>query len=60
MASAGELTGEWIVYARHEGVNYYLCLGKHDSHDDHLRSHIDGICCKEFPFLTALLRTMET
>jgi hypothetical protein len=55
MAGAGELTGEWIVYAQHEGANYYLCLGKHDSHDDHLRSHIDVICCQEFPFLAALL-----
>lgn len=57
MASAAELTGEWIVYAQHEGANYYLCLGRHDSGDDYLRSQIDAICCQEFPFLATLLPT---
>jgi hypothetical protein len=55
MASAAELTGEWIVYAQHEGSNYYLCLGRHDSGDDYLRSQLDAICCQEFPFLMDLL-----
>jgi len=55
MATAAELTGEWIVYAQHDGANYYLCLGRHDSGDDYLRSQIDAICCQEFPFLTTLL-----
>jgi hypothetical protein len=55
MASAAELTGEWIVYAQHDGANYYLCLGRHDSGDDYLRNQIDAICCQEFPFLTTLL-----
>ncbi len=56
LASAEELTGEWIVYVEHDGVNYYLCLGMHDKnrHDD-LRKQIDTVCCHEFPFLTALL-----
>jgi hypothetical protein len=58
MASAAELTGEWIVYAQHDGANYYLCLGRHDSGDDYLRSQIDTICCQEFPFLTALLPSL--
>jgi hypothetical protein len=55
LANAKALTGEWIVYAQHNGQNYYLCLGRHDSGDDYLRSQIDAICCQEFPFLTALL-----
>jgi len=55
MATAAELTGEWIVYAQHDGANYYLCLGRHDSGDDYLRSQIDAICRQEFPFLTTLL-----
>ena len=59
MASAGELTGEWIAYAQHEGANYYLCLGRHDSGDDYLRSQIDAICCQEFPFLSTLLPLIE-
>ena len=56
LAGAAELTGEWLVYARHEGANYYLCLGKHNpSEHDHIREQIDAVCCKEFPFLTTLL-----
>ena len=50
------LTGEWIIYAQHEGKNYYLCLGTHDTttHED-LRRQIDAVCCLEFPFLNGLL-----
>lgn len=50
------LTGEWLLYAEHEGQKYYLCLATHDSasHDE-VRRRIDAICCAEFPFLAELL-----
>jgi hypothetical protein len=49
------LTGEWLIYAMHEGRSYYLCLGRHDGNDGELRTQIDAICCQEFPFLKELL-----
>jgi hypothetical protein len=49
------MTGEWLVYAIHEGQNYYLCLGTHKSGDDALRQQIDLICVPEFPFLKEIL-----
>lgn len=49
------LTGEWIIFAQHQGKNYYLCLGRHKSGDDFLRSQIDEVCVREFPFLTDIL-----
>ena len=50
------MTGEWIIYAKHEGENYYLCLATHDEATHALvRQQINAICCKEFPFLSALL-----
>jgi hypothetical protein len=49
------LTGEWLLFAKYEGKNYYLCLGKHNSGDDVLRSQIDAICLQEFPFLKDIL-----
>ena len=49
------LTGEWLIFAQYEGKNYYLCLGKHESGDDLLRSQIDTICLQEFPFLKDIL-----
>jgi hypothetical protein len=50
------LTGQWIIYAQHNGRNYYLCLGTHDKNQhESLRQQIDAICCQEFPFLRALL-----
>lgn len=52
---AGEMTGEWIVYAIYEGQNYYLCLGTHKSGDDALRQQIDLTCVPEFPFLREIL-----
>ena len=56
LANDEALTGEWIIYAQHDGENYYLCLGTHEKnqHED-LRKQIDAVCCQEFPFLTTLL-----
>ena len=47
-------TGEWIIYAQHEGKNYYLCLGHHDSGDADLHRQIEAVCCAEFTFLRQL------
>jgi hypothetical protein len=56
LAAAQALTGEWIVYARHEGQNYYLSLATHESSThDRVRQQIDALCCQEFPFLAKLL-----
>lgn len=56
LAEAQAITGEWLVFAKHEGKNYYLCVTTHDkSTHDHLRKQIDEVCCKEFPFLANLL-----
>jgi len=53
------LTGEWLVYAKNEGKNYYLCLGTHErSWHKNLREQIDKLCCLEFPFLSALLSSV--
>ncbi|WP_221899383.1 hypothetical protein [Xanthomonas sp. GW] len=49
------LTGEWLIFAKHEGKNYYLSLGKHNSGDDLLRSQINAVCLQEFPFLQNIL-----
>jgi hypothetical protein len=53
-ASTATLTGEWIVYAVHEGRNFFLCLGRHGD-DEAIRAKIDTICRTEFPFLSDLL-----
>ncbi|MCP2089332.1 UNVERIFIED_ORG: hypothetical protein J2Y81_005419 [Paraburkholderia sediminicola] len=50
------MTGEWLVFAKHEGRNYYLAVTTHDSSaHPQIRQQIDTICCHEFPFLTKLL-----
>jgi hypothetical protein len=54
------LTGEWIIFAQHEGKNYYLCLGRHQGGDDFMRSQIDAVCVSEFPFLAQLLTNNGT
>lgn len=51
------LTGEWIVFAKHEGRNYYLTLATHDkTTHEHERQQIENICYREFPFLEEILR----
>jgi hypothetical protein len=59
LKSRNALTGEWLIFAKHEGKNYYLSLGKHNS-DDLLRSQIDAICVQEFPFLKEILNPSST
>ncbi|WP_374439783.1 hypothetical protein [Pseudomonas panipatensis] len=56
---SSELTGEWIVYAIHEGRNYYLSLGTHATGDENLRRQIDSACVPEFPFLQDILVPFE-
>lgn len=52
---AAKLTGERLIFARHQNANYYLAIGCHDEGDERLRDQIDQICRPEFPFLSNLL-----
>ena len=55
------MTGEWLMFAKHEGQNYYLAITTHNS-DAHtqIRQQIDSVCCTEFPFLSKLLEDAES
>lgn len=56
LAEKQALSGEWIVFAKHGGQNYYLTIATHDiSTHDRVREQIDQVCCQEFTFLTQLL-----
>jgi hypothetical protein len=60
LREAKRLTGEWIIFAKHEGLNYYLTLATHDkTTHEHERQQIENICYREFPFLEELLRNEE-
>lgn len=55
----GRLTGDWIVFAKHEGRNYYLCLARHDEPDADIFNRIKAGCVAEFPFLRAQLKLAD-
>ncbi len=60
LREAESLTGEWIVFAKHERLNYYLTLATHDkTTHEHERQMIENICYREFPFLEEMLRNEE-
>jgi hypothetical protein len=46
------LTGEWIVFARHQGLNYYLTLGRHGE-DEEIWKRCRA-CAPDFPELSIL------
>lgn len=50
-AGDGNLTGEWIVFAKHEGKNYYLCLATHGTEDSSIFNNIRVACWPQFSFL---------
>lgn len=52
-ASSNKLTGEWIVFAKEDGKNYYLCLNTHNADDQQVADRIKQHCTREFPFLSA-------
>lgn len=50
------LTGEWIIYAKHQGQNYYLCASKHTTRNSaqerQLHVFISTVLKEEFPHVT--------
>ena len=46
-----KLTGEWIVFGKHEGQNYYLCIATHDTGDQIIYAQVKSACFRQFPFL---------
>lgn len=48
----GALTGEWLIYYIHDGLNYYLDLADHKELDDQqkLFDRLKDECAWEFPF----------
>jgi hypothetical protein len=49
--AAEKLTGEWIIFAKEDGQNYYLCISPHTSGDENILNHV-RVCAHEFPFLS--------
>lgn len=47
----GKLTGEWIVFTKYSGQNYYLCLSAHNAGDQVIYDQIKSVCFHQFPFL---------
>ncbi|EKK5219814.1 hypothetical protein PN551_001266 [Cronobacter sakazakii] len=50
-----KITGHWIIYATHEGENYYLSLGRHTDDEAEIRRQIESTCLYQFPFLSEIL-----
>jgi hypothetical protein len=48
------LTGEWIVYAPLNGINYYLTLANHRTGDERVYARAES-CLSEFPELQPVL-----
>ncbi|MBY0316330.1 MAG: hypothetical protein K2Q26_12460 [Bdellovibrionales bacterium] len=44
------MTGQWIVFAKHENENYYLCLGSHND-DENILKNINKFSTPVFSFL---------
>ena len=47
----GIVTGEWIIYAQHEGKNYYLTLATHKEPDEEILKRV-ALCRDDFSFLS--------
>jgi len=50
-----KLTGEWIIFAKEGGENYYLCVCPHNSEDEVIVSNLRTACLPEYGFLSRYL-----
>jgi hypothetical protein len=50
-AAAQRMTGDWIIFAKHDGRNFYLGLGTHEEADDAIYQRLRGGSEWDFPFL---------
>lgn len=53
-AQKKSLTGEWLIFAKDNGKNYYLCITSHTANkeaDNALFTALLALCSEEFPFL---------
>jgi hypothetical protein len=53
-AKQNKRTGEWIIFAKHNNQNYYLCISRHSKsnpEDQKIYNFIKLLCELEFPFL---------
>jgi hypothetical protein len=55
-SAAGRRTGEWIVFAKAQGQNYYLCLATHEASDEQTFDRIATHCIRDFPELMEWLQ----
>lgn len=52
-AQSGELTGEWIVIAKHRGRRYYLCLAGHSESNEAIVKRAQQACSMDFEFINS-------
>jgi hypothetical protein len=45
----GKITGEWVIFAKHDGKNYYLALNTHGAGDQFIYDRITEHCPKTSP-----------
>ena len=54
-----KLTGEWIIFLKHEGRNYYLCCNTHNAGDQFIFDRILEHCVRDFPQLPDWLKAHQ-
>jgi hypothetical protein len=54
------LTGEWIIFIRHDGKNYYLCCNTHNAGDQFIYDRITQHCVRDFPDLLSWLTKAQS
>jgi len=50
-ANDGRITGEWLVFAKHNGQNHYLCMATHDTGDQAIFDKLAYACKRQFPMI---------
>ncbi len=57
-AARKQLTGEWLIFGKWQGENYYLATSRHSStkrDDEEIFATLNEYCADEFPFLFSKL-----
>jgi hypothetical protein len=58
--TAGKLTGEWIIFTKQGGKNYYISANTHAAGDQFIYDRITQYCVRDFPQLTDWLKALQS
>lgn len=54
-SASKQITGEWIIFVKRNGLSHYLCLATHGTGDQRIHDKIINVCSRDYPEIATWL-----